>query len=62
MASRKKRTPMVRKFNGKGYAKTLTYDTKARAKKSADGTRKAGNMARIVKGESGYTVYIRLKK
>jgi len=53
---------MVRKFNGKGYAKTLTYDTKARAKKSADGTRKAGNMARIVKGENGYTVYVRLKK
>ena len=59
MATKKKRTPMVRKFDGKGYAETLSYSSKARANQAVKQNKHPKTKYRIVKTAKGYTVYIR---
>jgi len=59
MASKRKRTPMVRKFDGKGYAETVSYPSKVRANQAVKQNKHPKTKYRIIKTAKGYTVYIR---
>lgn len=59
MAPKKKRTRMVRKFDGKGFAETVSYPSKARANQAVKQNKHPKTKYRILKTSKGYTVYIR---
>ena len=52
----------VRKFDGKGYVKTTTHQTKKRARESVKRNIREGVSYRIIKDGKNYVVYIRLTK
>lgn len=49
----------MRKFDGKNFAKAGYYRLKSDATAKAKRERARGNMARVVKEQGGYCVYVR---
>ena len=49
----------IRKFDGKNFVSGSSYRLKSDATKEAKRARKLGKMARVVKEQGGYCVYVR---